>query len=68
MSSIEPNGCGGEVHSGEEVSGGLAVAGCYGAEMLEFGEEILDEMARLVDVVVVFAAGGDLPLEGSQSL
>jgi hypothetical protein len=55
VSSIKPNGCGGEVYGGEEVSGGLVVARCDGAELLEFGEEVLNEVARLVDVVVVFA-------------
>ena len=40
---------------GEEVSGGFVVAGGDGAELLEFGEEILDQMARFVEVSVEVA-------------
>jgi hypothetical protein len=55
VSSIEPNGCGGEVNCGEEVPRCLVVAGCDGAELLELGEEILDEVAHLVEVSVEVA-------------
>lgn len=37
----------------EEVSGGFVIAGCYRPELLELGEEILDQVARLVEVSVV---------------
>ena len=37
---------------GEEVSGGLVVARCDGAELLEFAEEVFDEMARLIHLLV----------------
>ena len=37
---------------GEEVAGGLIVAGCDGAKLLELGEEILDQMPGLVEVFV----------------
>ena len=40
---------------GEEVAGGLVVARGHGTELLEFGKEILDEVTRLVDVLVVVA-------------
>jgi hypothetical protein len=44
------------VDRGEEVAGGLIVAGCDGAELLELGEEVLDQVARLIEV----------PIEGSR--
>jgi len=37
---------------GEEISGGFVVASGDGAVLLELAEEILDEMARLVHLVV----------------
>jgi hypothetical protein len=37
---------------GEKVSGSLVIAGRYGAELLELADEILDEMACLVDLPV----------------
>ena len=40
---------------GEEVARGLVVAGGDGTKLLEFGEEVLDEVTRLVDVLVVVA-------------
>ncbi len=56
MSSIEPNDSGGEVNGGEKVSAGFVVARGDGAKLLEFGEEILDQVARLVEVTVIVAA------------
>ena len=64
MSSIEPNDGGGEVNGGEEVAGGLVVAGGDGAELLELGEEILDQVARLVEVSVVVRGELRLALGG----
>lgn len=60
MLSIEPNGAGGEMDGGEKVARGLVVAAGNGAELLEFGEEVLDQVARLVEVAVVtlWASGG----------
>ena len=52
---IEPNKPGGQVDGGEEVARGLVVAGGDGTKLLEFGEEVLDEVTRLVDVLVVVA-------------
>jgi len=40
------------VNSGEEVRCGLVVTGGDGAELLELGEEVLDEVARLVEFSV----------------
>jgi hypothetical protein len=40
------------VNSGEKVPCGLVVAGGDGAELLELGEEVLDEVARLVEFSV----------------
>jgi hypothetical protein len=36
------------MHGGEEVSSGFIVAGGDGTELLELGEEVLDEMAFFV--------------------
>ena len=44
----KPNDTGGEIDGSEEVAGGLVIAGGDGAELLEPGEEVLDQMARLV--------------------
>src|SRR5215218_1115102 len=52
MSSIEPDGYGGEVNAGQEASGGLVIAGGDGPELLELGEEVLDQMPGLVEVFV----------------
>ena len=57
MSSIEPNDSGCEVDCGKEVSCGFVIAGCNGAELFEFAEEVLDEMARLVSLFIVVALG-----------
>jgi hypothetical protein len=55
VSSIEPDDGGGEVDRGQEVDGAFVVAGGDGAVLLELGEEILDEVARLVQGLVVGA-------------
>src|SRR3954449_2724660 len=52
MSSIEPDESGGEVNAGQETSCGLVVAGGDGPELLELGEEVLDQMPGLVKVWV----------------
>src|SRR3954452_7157635 len=52
MSSIEPDERGGEVNAGQEASCGLVVAGGNGPELLELGEEVLDQMPGLVEVFV----------------
>ena len=44
------------MYGGEEVSGGLVVAGGDGAELLEFGEEIFDEVACLEQVAIIVTA------------
>ena len=44
---------------GEEIAGGLVVAGCDGAELLEFREEVLDQVACLVEIPVVVSVGAD---------
>ena len=53
MSSIEPDDGGSEVDRGQEGDGPLVVTGRDGAVLLELGEEVLDEMARLVQGLVV---------------
>lgn len=50
MSSNEPNGTG-----GEEVSSGFVVACGDGAELFEFGEEVLDQVPGFVEFPVVRA-------------
>src|SRR3954447_2260326 len=52
MSSIEPDGCGGPENAGQEASCGLVIAGGDGPELLELGEEVLDQMPGLVEVFV----------------
>jgi hypothetical protein len=52
VSSIEPDCSGGEVERGEEISGGLIVARSYGAVLFEFTEEILDQVACLVESLI----------------
>ena len=44
------------MNGGQEVAGSLVVARGDGAELLEFGEEILDQVARLEQVSVIVAA------------
>ena len=60
MSSIEPDQSGGEVNAAEEVLGGFVIAGRDGPELLEFGEEVLDQVTRLVEVSVIVS--GDLAI------
>src|SRR3954462_3004883 len=52
MSSLEPDERGGQVNAGQEASCGLVVAGGNGPELLELGEEVLDQMPGLVEVFV----------------
>src|SRR4051795_11823956 len=52
MSSIEPDESGGQVNAGQEASCGLVVAGGDGPELLELGEEVLDQVPGLVEVFV----------------
>ncbi len=42
---------------GQEVAGGFVVPGCDCPELFEFGEDVLDEVARLIKVFV------ELPLQ-----
>lgn len=55
MSSIEPNDSGGEVNRAEEVASGLVVASGNAAILLELVEELFNQMARPVQVLVVVA-------------
>ena|GEM_PF-2263004 len=55
MSSIEPYVSSHEEHGGEEISGCFIVTGGNGSELLEFCEEIFDEMARFIQVFVIGA-------------
>ena len=55
MSSNEPNSCRSEVYGSEEVSGGFVVACGDASEAFEFGEEVLDQVPRFVEFLVVFA-------------
>jgi hypothetical protein len=52
VSSIEPDESGGKVNAGQEASCGLVVAGGDGPELLELGEEVLDQMPGLVEICV----------------
>jgi len=55
VSSIEPDEDGGGVDTSQEVDGALVVAGGDGPELLELAEEVLDEVALLVDFSVIVA-------------
>jgi hypothetical protein len=55
VSSIEPYVSSDEEDSGKEVSGGFIVAGGDGTELLEFSEEVLDQVSRFVQVFIVGA-------------
>ena len=46
---FEPDGGRGEVDGGKEISGGFVVARGDGAELLQFAEEIFDQVARFVE-------------------
>ena len=52
MSSIEPDESGDQVNAGQEASCGLVVAGGDGPELLELGDEVLDQMPGLIEVFV----------------
>ena len=55
MPSIEPYISPHHEHCGQEVSGGFIVACGDGPELLEFSEEVLDQVTRLVHVFVIGA-------------
>jgi hypothetical protein len=55
VSSNEPDGCGCEVNGSEEVARCFVVSGGDGAELLEFGEEVFDEVACFVEFLVVLS-------------
>ena len=55
MSSIEPDGSRGEVNGSKEISGGFVVARGDCPELLEPAEEILDQVARLLEFSVKLA-------------
>jgi len=52
VSSIEPNRAGGEINGSEEVAGGLVIASGDGTKLLEFGEEVLDQVARFIEMPI----------------
>ncbi len=52
MSSVEQDDGRGEVDGGEEVAGGLVVARGNGAILFQGAEEVLDQVAPLVDLNV----------------
>lgn len=43
------------MYSAEEIGFGFVVAGCDGPELLEFCEEILDQVAEFIKVFIVGA-------------
>jgi len=49
VSSVEQDDSGGELNSGEKISGQLVVARGDGSKVLEFIEEALDEVAFAVE-------------------
>jgi len=62
VSSIEPdNGCS-EKNGGQKVAIGFVIAGSDGAELLEFAEKILDQVACLIEVSIMLAWDFAVPL------
>ncbi len=55
VSSVEQDGCSHQVDCAEEVALGLVVPGGYGTGLFQGTEEVLDQMARLVEIAVVLA-------------
>src|SRR5262245_32633854 len=55
LPSIEPNDGGGKVDRRQEVAGRLVVSGSDGTKLLQFAEKVLDQVAFLVEVLVVIA-------------
>lgn len=55
MSSIEPDDGGGEIDGGKEVLPAFVVPCSNGSELLEFGKEVLDEVAGFVEIGVIGA-------------
>ena len=55
MSSIEPYISSHKEYSGEEVSGGFIVACGNASDLLEFGEEVFDQVACFIHVLVIGA-------------
>ena len=49
---------------GEEISGGFVVAGGDGSELLEFAEEVFDQVARFVEFFVEVAGSCGLAWAG----
>ncbi|HVB58069.1 MAG TPA: hypothetical protein VNE63_16810 [Candidatus Acidoferrales bacterium] len=61
MSSIETDDGGSEINGGEEVAGGFVVAGDDGTELLQPGDEVFAQVARLVDFPVIRAGIPAIP-------
>ena len=60
LSSIEPNDAGDEVDCGQEVARGLFVACGDCTELLDLGEEVLDQMALAIKLSVIVAQRGSV--------
>ena len=58
LSSIKPNDAGDELDASQEVPRGLLVSGGDGTELLDLGEEVLDQMARGIKLLVIVARRG----------
>jgi hypothetical protein len=57
VSSIEPDDSGGEIDGRKEVLPAFVVPCSNGSELLEFGKEVLDEVAGFVEIGVIGAEG-----------
>jgi hypothetical protein len=64
VSLIELDNNGSEMDSAEEVTGGLVVAGGNAAILLDLVEELLNEVTRPIEVLVVVAWRLQQRLEG----
>lgn len=54
MSSDHPNDSSDQMDSSKKVACRLVVASGNGAPLLEAGQEVLDDMTRLIEILVVF--------------
>jgi hypothetical protein len=54
VSSIEPDRDSGEIDGGEKVSCRFVITGGKGTELFELTKEVLDPVACLVEVLIVF--------------
>ena len=53
MSSVKPNDRSRQINRPQKIPRGLIVAGGNGAKLFEFGKKVFDQMAGLIEMLVV---------------